>query len=368
MTWAQYPGIALDGSNRALLYLLIFTLLTALPWTKESVLGALLLFAGGVGVVGMVLMVRLASGANVTVLFVGGRLAAPTGYINATAALFMMGALPSIMLASRRSCPARCAGCCSRSRRPNCSSPPCRAAAGCSRCPWSRSWRSRSSPIGSASPRLRCCPRSTAIVARRLLHVYGWATDPLPASPTTLPPRAGCARCSSRHARGVGRQHVPRTGCTGPGGAIAASARRRRGRRRGRRRSDRQPRRPRSLHLAAVARVRPPGDRRPARTSPMSAAAATTSGGSRSTRSSAHPIGGIGQDNFADYYIPRHTGEEPAWPHSLELRVLAHTGIVGAVLFAVFIGAFVGATGPARPGSACAVRSARRRCCLRLSG
>ena len=102
MTWAQYPGIALDGSNRALLYLLIFTLLTALPWTKETAVGALLLFAGGVGVVGMVLMVRLASGANVTVLFFGGRLVAPTGYINSTAALFTIDALVCIVLASWR--------------------------------------------------------------------------------------------------------------------------------------------------------------------------------------------------------------------------------------------------------------------------
>ncbi len=52
----------------------------------------------------------------------------------------------------------------------------------------------------------------------------------------------------------------------------------------------------------------------------------------------AHPVGGLGQDNFADYYITRrHTGEEPRWTHSLEFRLLAHTGIVGFVLFFVFL-------------------------------
>ena len=52
----------------------------------------------------------------------------------------------------------------------------------------------------------------------------------------------------------------------------------------------------------------------------------------------AHPLGGLGQDNFADYYITRRrTGEEPRWTHSLEFRLLAHTGIVGFVLFAVFL-------------------------------
>ena len=119
MTWAQYPGIALDGSNRALLYLLHFTLLTCLlPWTRETILGALLLFAGGVGVVGIVLMVRLASGADVTALFFGGRLmCAPTGYINSTAALFTMNTLVCIVLSTRRRLPGPVRGLLGRLRR-----------------------------------------------------------------------------------------------------------------------------------------------------------------------------------------------------------------------------------------------------------
>ena len=56
----------------------------------------------------------------------------------------------------------------------------------------------------------------------------------------------------------------------------------------------------------------------------------------------AHPIGGLGQDNFAEYYVPRRrTREEPSWTHSLELRLLAHTGLVGFVLFAAFLVAAV---------------------------
>ena len=68
----------------------------------------------------------------------------------------------------------------------------------------------------------------------------------------------------------------------------------------------------------------------------------------------AHPVGGLGQDNFADYYITRrHTGEEPRWTHSLEFRLLAHTGIVGFVLFAVFlIAAVVAAAVAIRRGRA----------------
>jgi tetratricopeptide (TPR) repeat protein len=52
----------------------------------------------------------------------------------------------------------------------------------------------------------------------------------------------------------------------------------------------------------------------------------------------AHPVGGLGQDNFGDWYLRhRNTPEEPLWTHSLELRLLASTGIVGFVLFAGFL-------------------------------
>ena len=41
----------------------------------------------------------------------------------------------------------------------------------------------------------------------------------------------------------------------------------------------------------------------------------------------AHPIGGLGQDNFADYYVVhRRTAAEPSATHSIELRLLAQTG------------------------------------------
>jgi hypothetical protein len=52
----------------------------------------------------------------------------------------------------------------------------------------------------------------------------------------------------------------------------------------------------------------------------------------------AHPIGGLGQDNFDDYYVKRRrTTEEPSWTHSLEMRLLAHTGFVGFALFVGFL-------------------------------
>ncbi len=74
-----------------------------------------------------------------------------------------------------------------------------------------------------------------------------------------------------------------------------------------------------------------------------------------------HPLLGIGQDNYADAYARRRHNafEEPRWTHSLPLRLLAHTGAVGAVLFVVFLGAVaVAAAGAWRRARGLAMRAA----------
>jgi Flp pilus assembly protein TadD len=70
----------------------------------------------------------------------------------------------------------------------------------------------------------------------------------------------------------------------------------------------------------------------------------------------AHPIGGIGADNFAQQYLARgHAEESPHYPHSVELRTLAQTGIVGVLLAVVGLGAALLA------GGRVALSSIRRR-------
>ena len=105
IAWAQTPGLALQGSNRTLLYLLMFALLLILPWTPRSALGALVLFALGVGALGAILLVRLAAQDGIPELVVQGRLVAPTGYFNSSVALFMIEALLGVALATRRDLP-----------------------------------------------------------------------------------------------------------------------------------------------------------------------------------------------------------------------------------------------------------------------
>ena len=356
MTWAQYPGIALEGSNRALLYLLIFTLLTALPWTRETALGAILLFAVGVGIVGTVLMVRLASGSNVPALFFSGRLVAPTGYINSTAALFTMDALVSIVLASRR----RLAG-------------PVRglliAFAAVSlqlaTVVESRGWLFTLPLIALVAivivpDRLRVAGAAvipvlaTLIPVRRLLHLYqNGPSDPLRelAIHAGRPALAMCVGAfvlgtlvawadSLYRGPGLSRTHRRALGgflaLIGVAGVLAGGL--------------------------AVSKGHP--FQFISRQWHGFAHAEAVYGTSHFTDVGSgrydfwrvalhaferHPIGGLGQDNFGDYYLTlRRGGEEPSWTHSLELRLLAHTGIVGFLLFGGFLVAAIKAAARTR--------------------
>src|SRR5207249_3480631 len=65
------------------------------------------------------------------------------------------------------------------------------------------------------------------------------------------------------------------------------------------------------------------------------------------------PLAGIGADNFQEAYL-RHgkSEEQPLYPHSLELRTLSQTGIVGALLLVVAIGAALAAAFRAMRGRA----------------
>ena len=63
-----------------------------------------------------------------------------------------------------------------------------------------------------------------------------------------------------------------------------------------------------------------------------------------------HPLTGVGGDNFAQPYLVRGRSDEtPLYPHSLEIRTLSQTGLIGAaLLLTALIAAFVGAWRGAR--------------------
>ena len=356
ITWAESPGDALTGSNRALLYFLLFAAMLVLPWTVRGALAALMTFALGVGVVAIVLLFRLAAADHVADLFVGGRLAAPTGYINSTAALFTIGALVAIALAARRELPGPVRG--------------LLVAFACAGLQLAVSVQSRGwlftlplvalVAIVILPDRLRVAATAllpivgTLVPLHRLLAVYQAAPG---AALNQAASRAGqaalvvCAvvffvgtllawadslipapRPSATRRRAVGTILAVLAVAAVAVGGIAAT----------------------HGHPVRFVERQWHGFSHPQATSTGSHFTDVGSGRYDFWRVAldaflAHPIGGLGQDNFDDYYVPRrHTGEEPSYTHSLELRLLAHTGIVGFALFAVFLVAAIAAAMPAR--------------------
>jgi hypothetical protein len=357
MTWAQYPGAALEGSNRALLYLLVFTLMATIPWTVPAAQAALLVFAFAIGVIALVLLFHLSSGSRIPGLFIGGRLAAPTGYENGTAALFTLAALVSIALASRRHLPGIMrgllfTGACADLQL--------------AVIPQSRGWLFTLplvaiAAVAVADRRLRTTvatiiPTAGALVALRpLLRVFH--------------PDGGAPLIAAAKTAG----HEGIMCCAGVlvAGTLLAWAEQTRP-------APRLTRRPRIALGVVLAAIALGGG--------VAAALAVSNGHPISLLKrewhgfthapttyfsgthfvdvgserydvwrvsllavKAHPIGGLGQDNFGDYYLlHRKVGIEVSWTHSLEMRLLAHTGIVGTALFVVFLVAALAAAGRAR--------------------
>jgi O-Antigen ligase len=362
MTWAQVPGWALAGSNRTLLYVLVFALFLVLPWTAETALAALVVYAVGIGAIAFVTMLHLASTRHLGGLVIDGRLAGTTGYFNSTSALFMSETLLGTFLASRRELPGLLRGLLLAF-----------AALSLQLCVMgqSRGWLFTLPAVlilyaVVVRDRLRVVlaavlPVLAALLpVHKLLHVFEGHTG---ASLQAAARSAGrvslllsaavlvvwtlfawaeqlgkVPRPSRRVVRGVGTVVAVAVIALGVAGVLVAT------------------------HGNPVSFVKRQWHGfvhiQSATASSSSHFFSVGSGRYDFWRVSvdavkAHPLGGLGQDNFADYYITRRrTGEEPRWTHSLEFRLLAHTGIVGLLLFASFlVAALVAAAGAIRRSS-----------------
>lgn len=359
MSWAPYAGLALEGSNRALLYLLVFALMAVLPWRRQTALIALSAYAMGIGTIAVALLFRFALGDTVSALFLQGRLISPTGYFNSNAALFTGGALVALTLAARRRMPGALRGLMLAL-----------AAADLMLAVTvqSRGWLFTLPVVGLysalvAAGRLRCVAGSILAAAGTLAAIHPMLRLYQISRPDALTHAAvhagkvgllSCAAvfavgtliCWIEDARGrpplrpvLRRMLGTLTVCLALAGLLGGLVVISHG------------------HPEAFISHQWKGFSRP----PTANNAQTYFGEVGSGRYDiwksalqalrAHPIGGLGQDNFGDWYLThRHTNEEPLWTHSLELRLLAHTGIVGFLLFAGFLAAAL-----------CAALAARRR-------
>jgi hypothetical protein len=347
IAWAQAPGTALQGSSRALLYLLVFALMALIPWRPTTALAALVVFCLGIGVIALVVLLRLESADSVAGLFTSGRLVAPTGYFNSNAALFTICALTATSLGCRRELPALVRGLLIGAAT---------AALQLAVLAQSRGWLFTLPLILVATVIIvpgrgrfiltALLPAiATAISARKLVSVFNdttaaslnagvgaighealilvavvivlvtlaaWAESLLPAgrhAPRGL--RVGGALALSVAVIGVGAAGVIKATHNDPVGFVKREWN---------------------------------GFSHPPKHLGTGSYFATVGSGRYDfwrvglDAFTAHPIGGLGQDNFDDYYVSRrHTQEEPLWTHSLEIRLLTHTGLVGFGLFAVFL-------------------------------
>jgi O-antigen ligase len=99
--WAAVPAAAWEGANRTLLYLLVFALFAC--WRQRGESAALLLVAWTLALVALAAFTTLhidaAASAHLQSLIPGGRLDYPSGYPNANAAQWLMAFWPALLLA-----------------------------------------------------------------------------------------------------------------------------------------------------------------------------------------------------------------------------------------------------------------------------
>jgi tetratricopeptide (TPR) repeat protein len=97
--WAAVPADALEGATRTLLYLLVFCLFALWPRSGASVALALSAWTLALIALGVFVTLHIDTAAGLGRLFLGGRLTYPSGYPNANAAQWLMAFWPAVLLA-----------------------------------------------------------------------------------------------------------------------------------------------------------------------------------------------------------------------------------------------------------------------------
>lgn len=346
IAWAGSPGDAWDGANRTLLYLLVFVLFAWWPHTGRSalvVLGAWALALTGVAIF-VLLHVDAARAGDLQSMLPEGRLIYPASYANANAAQWLMAFWPALLLARSERLPWALRGLLagaavllaevallSQSRGSLYATPamlllvfalfPARARTFALLVPVAAGIAAGAPAVLHAGDDLRSGAVSPATLHHAVALIF------LVSAAVTLVVSVGAwieTRLNvSPEAAGRVRRVV---------GAVAAAT------------------------LIAVLAVGLVAAGNPIARLEHSWATfksprgyAANSGGSRLTSGlgsqrydfyrvaldefAAHPVAGIGADNFQQPYLRRrHSSETPRYPHSVELRTLAQSGVIGTAL------------------------------------
>lgn len=339
--WADVTGLAWEGANRTLLYFLAFALLAALPLTPRRAIVVLTIYVVTTAAVGLLALARGLSDADG--VFVGGRFAVPTDYANANAAFYLIALWSALVLVTDSQLPALVRGLLLGAAgllaelALVCQSRGSIAAAGVTALLVLVLARDRvrlvaamgivGGAVGLAAPGLLEATNEVvaggddlAAVVRQLVEIMLVTVVALVVVGSTL------AHLDRRIGRTTRRARAIVLGAA----AILAAV----------------------LLVAANATGNSPrsvlGDAR----DDVEAELRTSrygSSGSQSRRGEhwrvalgefrRRPVGGMGADNFGVAYVRerRDDSEEPLYPHSLPVRIVSQTGIVGTALFVVFL-------------------------------
>ena len=336
--WADAKGDAWDAANRTFLYAFVFLLFVGWRATPQARQALILLFAFGMAVIGVATLFSAAN--HVGSAFESERLSTPTGYANATAALFLIPFWAVVAIGGTPRLP-----------------PPLRAIA-----------------VGTAAtlaavayvPESRGALYSFPIAAAILLllarhRVRTTIALALSIAPVALliHPLSRPFEAATASTRATATHHAALVAIVcGVVAAVAAAA--------AALLDDRvRLETPRWLRIAtcaivavavltavtAVAVDHPRSQASRLWSSFRSDNRAQTTGTRFGTLGSNrydfwrvalnladdHPIGGVGAGNFSEQYLQqRRTDEQPAYPHSLEMSLLAQTGAIGTALFLAF--------------------------------
>ena len=102
ITWAENQAIAWDGANRAAMYALILAIFSLWPLDARGSRIVLATLGLGLAGVGLVELLKANSSANPLGYFIDVRFAEPAGYINANVALWTVGLFPCLGVAAAR--------------------------------------------------------------------------------------------------------------------------------------------------------------------------------------------------------------------------------------------------------------------------
>lgn len=360
IAWADEQGLAWDGANRTLMYTIAFALFALWAIRGDAAVVVVGIYTLCIAGLGLVELLRAAGSDSAIAFFDEGRLSEPTGYANANVALWTTALWPALVLAGRRGVPVPLRGLFLGSAG---------LLAALSILGQSRSWavtlpltallfvaivpgRGRTIAAGAL------VSVAIAAIARPLLDVYESSDGTIPASEFfASAERATLVACALLVAAGVAWAALDRNTTLGAAGA-------------------------RRLGTAMVVGfliccVGGMAAVTASRGNPVSEASDAWSefkrGGSEPHFDGArigtlggtyrydywtvawrnfeeHPLIGVGGDNFGrDYLLHGASLQTPAYPHSVELRTLSQTGLIGAfLLFGAIAAALVAAASRVR--------------------